>query len=178
MQKWRLVFVLMVSCLLVSCTGKKANRDGGNALSSNVATSQEKSLSSMGMSDEVHVSNSSEPADDTPGAFNVETDTKMESSNEMREREETEMEKANRRMIAKALAIEEDDRSIRFILNALRTIEAGQVQNAEITDYQGEKILLVTAEKGIKYRFYLSEGRSIEAVQNADTGEWVIKSER
>ena len=92
------------------------------------------------------------------------------------DREESEMDEANRTIIAKALGIEENSRNIRFILNSLNTIEAGQIQDAELTEENGDRVLALTAEDGTKYQLYLSASGNVEAVKNLTTGEWPIQS--
>lgn len=90
----------------------------------------------------------------------------------------TEMNAKNRTLIAGALGVEEDSRNIRFILSSLNTVGAGQIQSAEVTEEDGEKVIKVVAEDGIDYQIYLSESGSVEAVKNLTTGEWPIQSER
>lgn len=84
----------------------------------------------------------------------------------------------NRTIIAKALGVEENNRNIRFILSSLKTIDAGQIQSAEMAEENGEKVINLVAEDSTEYRIYLSERRSVEAVKNLVTGEWSIRSDR
>lgn len=92
--------------------------------------------------------------------------------------EETEVDAINRTMIAEALHIDENNRSIRFILGCLNTIGAGQIQSAESIVIEGEKTIDLIAEDGTNYRIYLSGSGSVESVKNLDTNEWPIQSER
>lgn len=95
---------------------------------------------------------------------------------------------ANRAIIAAALGIDEEERSIGYILESLGVIGAGEIRSAEISvvDLQnaddsivdGENALHVVAEDGTNYLLYLSGSGSVEAVENMDTGEWPIQSER
>lgn len=93
-------------------------------------------------------------------------------------KEETEVDAINRTMIAEALHIDENNRSIRFILGCLNTIGAGQIQSAESIVIEGEKTIDLIAEDGTNYRIYLSGSGSVESVKNLDTNEWPIQSER
>ncbi len=92
--------------------------------------------------------------------------------------EETEAEAINRTMIAEALHIDENSRSIRFILGCLNTIGVGQIQSAESIVAEGEKAIDLIAEDGTNYRIYLSGSGSVESVKNLDTNEWPIRSDR
>lgn len=92
--------------------------------------------------------------------------------------EVTEMNEKNRTLIADALGVNENSRNIRFILSSLNTVGAGQIQSAEVTEEDGEKVIKVVAEDGIDYQIYLSENGSVEAVKNLTTGEWPVQSER
>jgi hypothetical protein len=82
----------------------------------------------------------------------------------------------NRSMIAEALGVEENHRNIRFILNSLNTMNAGQIQSAKADEVDGSTVISLVAEDGTDYRIYLSSGGSVEAVQNLITGEWTIQS--
>lgn len=90
--------------------------------------------------------------------------------------EEMETDTINRSMIAEALGVEENSRNIRFILNCLNTVEAGQIQSAETDEINGEKVINVIAEDGTEYQIYLSGSGSVEAVKNLSTGEWPVQS--
>ncbi len=92
--------------------------------------------------------------------------------------EEAEVDAINRTVIAEALHIDENSRSIRFILGCLDTIGAGQIQSAESIVAEGEKAIDLIAEDGTNYRIYLSGSGSVESVKNLDTDEWPIRSER
>lgn len=92
--------------------------------------------------------------------------------------EETEVDASNRTMISEALHIDENSRSIRFILGCLNTIGAGQIQSVESIVDEGEKAIDLIAEDGTSYRIYLSGSGSVESVKNLDTNEWPIQSER
>ena len=89
-----------------------------------------------------------------------------------------EMDAINRTMIAETLGIKENHRSLRFILSSLNTISVGQIQSVELVEDNGEKVLNLVSEDGINYKIYLSKSGNVEAVQNTDTGEWMIQSER
>lgn len=91
---------------------------------------------------------------------------------------ETEVDAMNRTMIAEALGIAEDSRSIRFILSSLDTIGAGQIQSAESVEADGGKAIDLVAEDGTNYRIYLTRSGGVDSVKDLDTGEWPIRSER
>ena len=76
------------------------------------------------------------------------------------------------------LEIQENHRSLRFILSSLNTISAGQIQSVELVEDNGEKVLNLVSEDGTNYQIYLSKSGNVEAVKNTDTGEWMIQSER
>lgn len=105
-------------------------------------------------------------------------DESVSDNNEDRDREEIEMDAINRTMIAEALGIQDNHRSIRFILSSLNTISAGQIQSVELVEDNGEKVLNLVSEDGTNYQIYLSKSGNVEAVKNTDTGEWMIQSER
>lgn len=94
------------------------------------------------------------------------------------DKEETEVEAANRTVLAGALGIDENARSIRFILNSLNAIHVGRILKAELTEENTERVLDIVAENDIIYRVYLSRNNSVEAVKDLTTGEWLIQSER
>lgn len=94
------------------------------------------------------------------------------------EEEVNEVEIFNRKIIANALGISEDARSLRTLMNALDTIDAGKIQKAVATEIDGDLVLDVVAENNINYRFLLSDQGNMEAVLNLDTGEWLIRSVR
>lgn len=91
-------------------------------------------------------------------------------------KEESEVDAYNRSMIAEALGVEENFRGLRFILNSLTVIEAGQIQSAKTTQVDGEKVLDIVAEDGTEFRIYLTSSGSVDAVKNLTTGEWPIAS--
>ena len=84
----------------------------------------------------------------------------------------------NARMIADALNIDADSRSIRFIANSLDAINVGTIRSAEIEESDGEKVLNIINEEDVSYSVYLSDSQKVEAIKNVTTGEWVMKSDR
>ena len=92
--------------------------------------------------------------------------------------EEKEVDAINRIIIAEALSVDENSRNVRFILRSLNTIGAGQVQNVEIIEVDGQKVIDLVAEDGTNYQIYLTKSESVEAVKNVATGEWPIQSNR
>lgn len=92
--------------------------------------------------------------------------------------EEDAVDAVNRTMIAEALGIDESSRNIRFIVNGLHTIEAGQLLSAEATEINGENVLNIVSEDGTNYCIYLTGSGSVDAIKNVDTGEWPVISQR
>ena len=84
----------------------------------------------------------------------------------------------NRTIISNALKTDEDKRSIHFILNSLDVIGVTQITEAEVAEENGEKVLDLISDSQKRYRFYLSDSDSVEAVKDLDSGAWLIKSER
>lgn len=85
-------------------------------------------------------------------------------------------ENANRAIIALALGIEDEtSRAVTHIAYFLKMNNAGKIRKAVMTD--GD-ILEITAENGTEYQLYLSPNKSIDAVKNKATGEWLAKSYR
>ncbi len=93
-------------------------------------------------------------------------------------KEESEVDAYNRSVIAEALNVEENFRELRFILNSLTVIDAGQIQSAKASRIDGDKVLDIVAEDGTEFRIYLSGSGSVDAVKNLTTGEWPITSYR
>lgn len=91
--------------------------------------------------------------------------------------EEDEVDMENRKILAEALGIEENSRNLKFMVNALHTLEAGQLSLAEAEEWNGEQTVRIVAEDGTNYRIYLVNG-NIDSVENVDTGEWPIQSNR
>lgn len=61
-------------------------------------------------------------------------------------------------------------------MNRLHTIQAGQIQNAEMleTNENGEKTIHILAEDGTNYEMVLSRSLSVEYIENIDTGEYPV----
>ena len=149
MKKWVIVLALSVLCSMSACSNRNVN---------NISDSGQKDVVN-GVSDE---SGSGGNVDDNTDA----------------DEEKMQVDANNRTIIAEAVGIEENDRSMRFILNALDTINAGQIQSAEAAEEDGEKVINIVAGDGTNYCIYLSGSGSVEAVKNLDTGEWPVKSEK
>ena len=153
MKKWVIVLALSVLCSMSACSNRNVN---------NISDSGQKDVVN-GVSDE---SGSGGNVDDNT-EFNTDADE-----------EKMQVDANNRTIIAEAVGIEENDRSMRFILSALDTINAGQIQSAEAAEEDGEKVINIVAGDGTNYCIYLSGSGSVEAVKNLDTGEWPVKSEK
>lgn len=100
------------------------------------------------------------------------------TNTDLTEQEDEKVDAENRSILAKALGVEETDRSMRFLLNALRTVGAGQIRSAEAGEENGQRLLDVLAEDGTEYRIYLTSGGGVDAVKNCSTGEWPLRSDR
>ena len=95
-----------------------------------------------------------------------------------KQEEDDEVDTENRSLLAKALGVEETDRSMRFLLNALKTVGAGRIQSAEAREENGQKLLAILAEDGTEFWIYLTNSGGVDAVKNLTTGEWPIRSSR
>ena len=84
----------------------------------------------------------------------------------------------NRSVIADALGEKEESKSVRTVMAGLETIGIGKIQSASLIQENGEDVLIVDTENGETYRVYLTGGKTMDAVQNGSTGEWLITSER
>ena len=90
---------------------------------------------------------------------------------------EMEIEETNRKLIAEALEIDENDRSLKYTLAAVKNIGAGKIQSAVFgTNDDGEEYVDIVAEDGTNYRLYLLGGYIVSEIKNLDTGEWPMKS--
>lgn len=92
------------------------------------------------------------------------------------DKEDSEVEKNNRKIIARALHVTRFNSGLPYILNSLAVIEAGRIQSAKTTQVDGERVLDIVAEDGTEFRIYLSGSGSVDAVKNLTTGEWPIAS--
>jgi len=90
--------------------------------------------------------------------------------------EESDMEKENRRLLAKALGKFEKSSSVSNIIGFLDVINAGKLQSASSGKSGGDSFLDIVAEDGTNYHILLSRGGNVEAIKNEDTGEWVVQS--
>lgn len=152
-RKCVIVLVLSIICSMSACSNINTNN-----------------ISDSGQND---VAN--EVSGESGSGENVNDNTEVNADED---EEKMKVDANNRAIIAKAVGIEENDRKMRFILSALNTISAGQIQSAEAAEEDGEKVIKLVAEDGINYCIYLSGSGSVEAVKNLDTGEWPVKSER
>ena len=84
----------------------------------------------------------------------------------------------NRVKIAEALGVDREDRCIKYILAALFTVDAGDIQSAIYSDTESGKILDVLSENGSAFKILLTDNLSVEAIQRVETGDWIITSER
>lgn len=124
-----------------------------------------------------NVSEETETAQKEQLTVNVTDEADLDDSAE-KEEAETIVDTINRAIIAKALDVEENARNIRFILSSLNSIEAGQIQSADVSEDAGQTVIDIVAQDGVSYRIYLTENGSVDAVKNLDTNEWPIRSNR
>ncbi len=83
----------------------------------------------------------------------------------------------NRHQIATVLNIESDSQKIDNILFAINDVGAGTITNVSLSkDENSEYELFFKGEDGSNYRILLNRTYSFIALQNVDTGEWLIKS--
>lgn len=128
-------------------------------------------LSACGSHDAVEDNSSGDDA----AAIGIEEKADADNDND----EETEeMSDNNRTIIAEALGVDENSRSLRFHLYALNEVNAGEIKSAVAGSDGNDKYIEVVAEDDTVYRIYLSGSGSVDAVKNMDTGEWPISSER
>ena len=153
MKKWGILLALSVLCSISACSNSNTNN-----------------ISDSGQND---VAN--EVADVSGSGENVNDNTEVNTDGDEKKMK---VDANNRTIIAEAVGIEENDRKMRFILNTLNTISAGQIQSAEAAEEDEEELINLVAEDGTNYCIYLSRSGSVEAVKNLDTGEWPVKSER
>ncbi len=85
--------------------------------------------------------------------------------------------RSNRKLIADTLGVN-DDNILIPILYALNTVKAGRICKATCTRDDPDVYLDVVSEDGRNLRLYLSQNYSMMDVQNLDTGEWLITSQR
>ena len=85
--------------------------------------------------------------------------------------------RSNRKLIVDTLGVN-DDNILIPILYALNTVKAGRICKATCTRDDPDVYLDVVSEDGRNLRLYLSQNYSMMDVQNLDTGEWLITSQR
>lgn len=114
---------------------------------------------------------------DEPESTSSDNGETSENSEETSEAgEESDMEKENRRILAKALGKFEKSSSVSNIIGFLDVINAGKLQSAKAGKNGDDPFLDIVAEDGTNYHILLSRGGNVEAIQNVDTGEWVVQS--
>ena len=88
-----------------------------------------------------------------------------------------ETEASNRKIIAEVFGYDENDRSMKYMIAALKNIGAGRIQSSVWgTDENDEEYIDIVGEDGTNFRMYLMGGYSVTDVKNLDTGEWVMRS--
>ena len=85
--------------------------------------------------------------------------------------------RSNRKLIVDTLGVN-DDNILIPIQYALATVNAGKIRKAVQRKNDRDVYLDVRTEDGRNLRILLSKDYSLIAVQNLDTGEWLITSQR
>lgn len=127
-----------------------------------------------------------ETVESTTIATTAEETTTEETTTASATEEETEMTEyiSNRELFAEVLSLPADAGQLDRLMAALDYLETGDLQSAELVSeddpllYPNNYFLYFVAEDGTNYRMIITEHFSIEAVQNVDTGEWVMTSYR
>ncbi len=96
-------------------------------------------------------------------------DTSIED-NDDNDGKDQDMEKYNRRLIAEAIGVDEEQDILDYIQAGLKRIEIGKLQNVKYTKDKEEYIDIV-AEDNTNYRIFISGG-GILAIHNLDNGDW------
>ena len=85
---------------------------------------------------------------------------------------------SNSAVIGLALDREPTERCVNSVASGLYTAGAGYIQDAELgVNEYGDPELYVVGEDGTNYRVMLTNGYSLVAIENVDTGEWPVWSE-
>ena len=113
------------------------------------------------------------------GRFDPEDDTVLTQEDDDPEDTAADTEASNRKILAGAIGIDENDGSMKYTLEKLKKIDAGRIQSAvKGMSEDGEEYIDIVAEDGTNFRMYLMGGYSVMDVENLDTGEWVIMNYR
>ena len=115
------------------------------------------------------------------GRFDPEDDTALIQEDDEEDPEDTaaDTEASNRKILAGAIGIDENDGSMKYNLEKLKKIDAGRIQSAvKGMSEDEEEYIDIVAEDGTNFRMYLMGGYSVMDVENLDTGEWVIMNYR
>lgn len=91
---------------------------------------------------------------------------------------EEQKEAGDRMQIAEAVGKDPSDRAVDNILKNLEQAGVGHVTMAYITDEDGKEFLYILSENLVEYNVFLTGNGTVDSIQNMDTEEWVIKSER
>ena len=87
-------------------------------------------------------------------------------------------ENGDRAQIAEAVGKDPSDRAVDNILKNLEQAGVGHVARAYMSDEDGKEFLYVLSENLVEYNVVLTGNGTVDSIQNMDTEEWVIKSER
>ncbi len=101
---------------------------------------------------------------------------RIEREPEIQAEDNKEMRK-NKRLISDAIGLEDVDK-IESILYACAFVKAGEIRKPTCWKKDSYVYLDVVAEDGRNLRVLLSGDYYFKAVQNRDTGEWLIRSQQ
>lgn len=79
-------------------------------------------------------------------------------------------------IIAKVLGIDEDARSLPYIIKSLEDLDLGAIKSAKLEEDNGQKILNLVMESGRNIRVYLTSNYTVDAVKDLDTGVYLKTS--
>lgn len=127
--------------------------------------------------DEVEPEDTSEESEQepTPEAASVNTTDVLLSSANMTEEE---VDQKNMELIGGTVEFSDEASGIAYECAVYaKRYEMGLLQNAELwQDTYGEYYLDVVAEDGTNYEFYMGFYLYVDAIQNLDTGEFILRS--
>lgn len=165
--------ILILTFSLSACTGEEK-------INNNRITSQEgrdRIDDKKRDADEIDVVDSDDTDIDIEEKHTIENADVSEADDGIKEAD-SEVDEANRKMIAEALGVDENSRNIKFIIAFLNSLDAGVISDVEFNENEQNRMTIVfKAEDGTNYKMYLSLSGSPMEVKNLDTGDWPITSE-
>ncbi len=165
--------IIILTFSLSACTGEEK-------INNNRITSQEgrdRIDDKKRDADEIDVVDSDDTDIDIEEKHTIENADVSEADDGIKEAD-SEVDEANRKMIAEALRVDENSRNIKFIIAFLNSLDAGVISDVEFNENEQNRMTIVfKAEDGTNYKMYLSLSGSPMEVKNLDTGDWPITSE-